>query len=269
MGFDPSTIQDGIKDRPRKILIYGPPKIGKSTLTGATKDALMIPTEDRVDHIQCKKTPIPNQLEDVFEVIQYLANEKHPFKRLIIDTIDWLEPLIHDYVCRKNGFKSITDDHNKETAFQKGLKYHAVAGWKEFLAGLDYLRDSGIGIVLVAHDAIIKHDPPDGDSYDKSVMKIDKNALSVVEEWADMIGYYNRKVFVKTEEGRSGKAVNANNRMLHLSGNNPAFISGNSFGFGDFEVELDHAPDIMEALFTSKVEIEAKEQKAKTKKEEK
>jgi len=178
MSFDISTIQKGIKDRPRKVLIYGPPKIGKSTLSGSTKNALMIPTESRADHINCEKTPIPTQLEDVYAVIDFLAKDKkHGYKRLIIDTIDWLEPLIHDYVCRKNNFKSITDDHNKETAFQKGLKYHAVAGWKELLKGLDYLRDNGIAVILIAHDAVIKVDPPDGDSYDKSVMKIDTLCL--------------------------------------------------------------------------------------------
>jgi len=256
MGFDIETIQKGKRERPRKVLIYGPPKIGKSTLTGATKNALMIPTENRVDHIECDKTQIPKTLEDVFEVIQFLATEKkHKYKRLIVDTIDWLEPLIHDYVCRKNGFKSITDDHSKETAFQKGLKYHAVEGWKELLSAFDYLRDNDVAVVLVAHSAVIKVDPPEGDSYDKSVMKIDKYSLAVVEEWADVIGYYNREIFVKNtkqklDSGKGGKAISSNRRLLHLSGESPAFISGNSFGLEDVEVDLDYAQDQMEYLLT-------------------
>lgn len=265
MAFDIAKIQKGKKDRPRKILIYGPPKIGKSTLAGATKDALMIPTEDRVDHIGCDKTPIPVKLEEVFDVIEFLSSDKaHGYKRLIIDTIDWLEPLVHQYVCDQNGWKSITDDHNKETAFQKGLKYHSVEGWKFLLKGFDHLRDNGIAVVLIAHSAVIKMDPPEGDSYDKNVMKIDKNALAVVEEWADLIGYYNREIFVKSDEGKNGKAVQSNRRLLHVSGNSPAFISGNSFGIADLEVDLNAADQIMEYLLTyTHSEEETKNEKGK------
>ena len=252
MGFDLKKIQKGVKASPRKFLIYGDPKIGKSTLVGSTRNALMIPTEDRVNHIDCDKTEIPKKMEDVFEVIQFLATDKtHKYKRLIIDTIDWLEPLIHNWVCHENGFKSITDDHNKETAFQKGLKYHAVSGWKNLLEGLDFLRNSGIDVILVAHSSVIKIDPPDGSPYDKSVMKIDKHSLSVVEEWADIIGYYAREVFVNTEKGKkTGKATTSNRRILHLSGNAVAFISGNSFGLDDIDVDLDHAQEQMEYILT-------------------
>ena len=53
MAFALNEIQKGAKRMPRKIVIYGPPKMGKSTLAGATKNALMNPTEDRVSHIEC------------------------------------------------------------------------------------------------------------------------------------------------------------------------------------------------------------------------
>ena len=233
-------------------MIYGPVKVGKSTLVGATNDALMIPTEDRVDHIDCHKGPIPERLEDVYDTIKHLANDKkHGYKRLIIDTIDWLEPLVHDYVCRANNFPSITDDGNKETSFQKGLKYHAVAGWRKLFEGLDFLRENGIDIILVAHATAVKINPPNGDPYDKSVMKIDKQSLSIMEEWTDMIGYYEREIFVTTEKGqKSGKVVPSNKRILHLSGSSAAFISGNSFGFSDMEVDLSRAGETMEYLLT-------------------
>jgi len=259
MSFSLDDIQKGVQKMPRKIILYGPPKLGKSTLAGSTKNSLLIPTEDRVSHIDCDKMPVVTEYEQLLDIFNLLLSGKHSYKRVIVDTIDWLEPLIHKYVCAKKGFKSITDDHNKETAFQKGLKYHAVEGWKAFLHNCDVLRENGLDVILVAHSQQIKIDPPDTDSYDKYVMKIDKNALSVVEEWADVIAFYDKQIFVKTEESginkKKGKAVSTNARILHLANTNPAMISGNSFGLGDAEVEQDSCSDIMEWMLTENYNI--------------
>lgn len=255
MAFKMSSIQKGVKNMPRKIVIYGPPKLGKSTLVGSAKNALLIPTEDRVAHIDCDKTPVMSSYAEIIDVFNFLldGNTKHTYKRIIIDSIDWLEPLLHQYICEKKGFKSLTDDHNKETAFQKGMKYHAVEAWKNFLHNCDVLRESGMDVVLTAHSAVITITPPDIDSYDKAVMKIDKNALNVVEEWADIIGYYTHEIFVKTDDkgiNKKGKAIASKKRILHLSGESPAMINGNSFGLDDAVVTLEHCSEIMEWLLT-------------------
>ena len=254
MAFSLTDIQKGVTPMPRKVIIYGPPKLGKSTLAGSTKNALMIPTEDRVSHINCDKAPVVKEYEELMEVFSFLLNEKkHGYKRVIIDSLDWLEPILHKYICAKKGFKSLTDDHNKETAFQKGLKYHAVEGWKTFLHNCDVLRENGIDVIMVAHSTTITVNPPDTDSYDKSVMKIDKNALSIVEEWADIIAFYTQEIFVKRDEkslSKKGKAITSNKRILHLSGDDVSMINGNSFGLGDAEVVLEYCTDIMEWILT-------------------
>lgn len=253
MAFSLSNVQKGAKQMPRKIIIYGPPKLGKSTLSGSAKNALMIPTEDRVAHIDCDKAPVVQSYEEIIDIFDFLLNGKHAYKRVIIDSLDWLEPILHKHICEKKGFKSLTDDHNKDTAFQKGLKYHAVEGWKTFFHNCDVLRDAGIDVILVAHDTTITVSPPDTDSYDKAVMKIDKNALAVVEEWADVIAYYTKEIFIKKDDhgiNKKGKAISSNKRVLHLSGESAAMINGNSFGLGDAEVTLDHCQEIMEWLLT-------------------
>lgn len=253
MAFDIKDIQKGAQRKARKVVLYGPPKLGKSTLAGATKDALMIPTEDRVAHINCDKTPVVTHYTQMQEVFNFLLNDNHPYKRVIVDSIDWLEPLIWGYLCEKNNWKSITDDHNKETAFSKGLKYHAVRAWKDFLYNCDVLRESGMDVILISHAQTIKINPPDSDEYDKWVMKIDKSSLAVVEEWADIIAFYNKEIFV-SKSGNAlnakGKAVTTNNRILHLSGESAAMISGNSFGLPDVTVDLNACSEIMEWILT-------------------
>ena len=255
--FDPKSIRRGVENAPRKIIIYGPPKIGKSTLVGSTADALLIPTEDRVKHINCAKTEVVQSFEEIMSIFEYLKTSKN-FKSVIIDTLDWMEPLIHQYVCRKKGFKNgLIDDNDKQVNFGRGLKYHAVEGWKIFLQNCDVLREeAGLNIILVAHSAVEKVSPPDADSYDRYTMKLDKNAVAVVEEWADVIAFYNHEINVKKEDvgfnKKVGKVLNVEgNRVLNLQASAPAWISGNSFNLPDLNVTLEDAKDIMNFLLNS------------------
>ena len=268
MSFDPRSIRKGIEAAPRKVVIHGNPKIGKSSLAAAAPDALLIPTEDRVKHINCAKTDVVTRFEEIMEIFEYLI-QGSPYRTVIIDTLDWMEPMLHDYICRKKGYKSLMDDSNKEVNYGRGLKYHAVEGWKMFLQNCDMLREqANMHIVLVAHSAIEKVSPPDSDAYDRYSMKLDKNAVAVVEEWADIIGFYNREIVVKKEDAgfgkKQGKALNIDgNRVLNLQASSPSWISGNSFGLPDRIVTLEDAPEIMKFILNSEGDENKKETKKK------
>ena len=261
--FDPRSIRKGAEFAPRKIVIHGNPKIGKSTLASAVPDALLIPTEDRVNHIKCNKTDVVSKFEEVMEIFEYLMTGTS-YKTVIVDTLDWLEPMLHDYICRKKGFKSLMDDSNKDVNYGRGMKYHAVEGWKMFLQNCDMLRNEvNMNIVLIAHSAIEKVSPPDSDAYDRYSLKLDKNAVAVVEEWADVIGFYNREIVVKKEDAgfgkKTGKALNIDgNRVLNLQATSPSWISGNSFGLPDCIVTIEDAPEIMKFILNSESQKENK-----------
>lgn len=249
--FDPRNIRQGKQTAPRKVVIYGNPKMGKSTLAASAPDCLLIPTEDRVKHIDCAKTDVVKNFDEIMEVFEYLMSGTS-YRSVIIDSLDWMEPMLHAYICKKKGFiKGLQDDHNKETNYGKGMKVHAVEGWKMFLQNCDILRETqNMSIILVAHSAIEKISPPDGDAFDRYTMKIDKNAVSVVEEWADIIGFYQRDLVIKKEDTgfgqKKGKALSVDgNRVLNMQSTSPAWISGNSYGLDDCVVTLEDAPAIM------------------------
>lgn len=250
MAFDPRSIRQGRQTAPRKIVIYGAPKMGKSSLAASAPDCLLIPTEDRVKHIDCAKTDVVRSFDEIMDVFEYLM-QGSPYKSVIIDSLDWMEPMLHSYICKKKGFKSLFDDHDKDVNYGKGLKVHATEGWKMFLQNCDILREQqNMSIILVAHSSIEKISPPDGDAFDRYTMKIDKNAVAVVEEWADVIGFYQREIAIKKEDQgfgqKKGKALNIDgNRILNMQSTSPAWIAGNSFNLPDCIVTLEDAPEIM------------------------
>lgn len=253
MAFDPNSIKKGAKREPRKVIIYGPPKTGKSTLCSSAPNSLLIPSEDRVSHIQGDKTEVVTSYDEVLSIFDYILEGKHSYKRIILDTLDEFEPLLHKAICAKNGWKSLVEDSNKETNFQKGLMYHAVNGWRNFLHNCDQVRlQAGVDIIFVAHAQTLKINPPDHDAYDKWSLKIDKWAIPILEGWADIIGFYDREIWVNKSEKNpkaNGKVITSGNRKLHLSGDNAAMSSCNSYGFADINVpEEDQCADFMQWL---------------------
>ena len=268
--FDPRSIRKGRQPAPRKVIIYGSVKQGKSTLAGASPGCLMIPTEDRVSHIDCNKTEVITSYQEIIDIFKYLK-EGTPYKTLVIDSLDWLEFLLHAHVCEKNGFKSLTDNKEGAVSYGRGLKYFAVEQWKNFLYNLDVLRkEQKMSIVLVAHSMIEKVSPPDSDGYDRYTLKLDKNAVSVLTEWCDVIAFYTREILVKKEDvgfgQKKGKTVLIDDtRLLHMEATNPAWLSGNSFGLGVAEVKLGEVADVMNYILTGENIVEDVKQTKKTK----
>ena len=259
MSFDPASIKTKTAQKARKVILYGPPKLGKSTLAGSAKNSLMIPTENRVDHIACHKTDVITNYQELLDIFDFLLkNDKHSYKRIILDTLDEFEPILHKAICEKNGWQSLVEDKNKEVNFSKGLKYHAVEGWRKFLNNCDVMRDAGFDIIFVAHSQVVKVNPPDkAESYDKFAMKIDPNSLTILEGWADIIGFYEQEIFVNqvgdgiNKKGRAYSKSGPDCRTLRLEGNHAAMVCCNSYGFVDTEVPLAHCAEVMEWLLTS------------------
>lgn len=268
MAFDPRSIRQGKQIAPRKVVIYGSPKVGKSSLAASAPDCLLIPTEDRVKHIDCAKTDVVKSFDEILDIFEYLMSGS-PYKSIIIDSLDWMEPMLHSYICKKKGFSSLHDKRDDNVNFFKGLKIHAVEGWRMFLHNCDILREQqNMSVILVAHSVIEKYSPPDGDAYDRYNFNIDKYASAVIREWADIIGFYNMEVVVKKEDQgfgkKTGKALNVDgNRILNMQSTSPAWIAGNSFNLPDCIVTMEEAPDVMRYVLGIE---EQKSENKKTKK---
>ena len=123
------------------ILVYGRPKIGKSTLCSYFDDAVFLATEPGLNHLEVNKVNITSW-KKFLEACAELAGGKHNFKTVIVDTVDNLITYCSDYVCTENNI-----DHPSELPHGKGwsmvtteLKRAVIK-----LAALPY------GLIMVSH----------------------------------------------------------------------------------------------------------------------
>ena len=227
MSITLSSISKTKRARAPKIVIVGTGKIGKTTFAAMAPNAVGILTEDGSDAVDASAFPLCKTLEDVYTAMGILLNEDHEYKTLFIDSLDWLEPLLHDYVCRQHGWKSI-----EQPGYGKGY-IEASAEWRNLLNGLEALRHKkGMGIILIAHDKIKRIEDPLTEGYDSHVMKLHDRAAALVMEWADVIGYAGYRVFTtKVDAGfgnKETKATTTGERILHVEAH-PAHCGGNRF----------------------------------------
>lgn len=228
MAFDLSSISKTRRAVAPKICLYGPGKIGKSTTAAQAPNAIGILTEDGCHSIDADAFPLCRSLTDVYEAIGVLFNEKHDYRTVFIDSLDWLEPLLYSHVCQQNNWKDI-----ETPGYGKGY-IAAAEEWRTLLAGLDALRNErDLGVIVIAHDQIKRFENPTGESFDVYTLKLHQRATALIQEWADIIAFINYRTFTRKEDAgfnkKETKGVGSGERLMHLEAR-PAFLAGNRFG---------------------------------------
>lgn len=123
------------------VLVYGRNKIGKSTLCSQAEGALFLATEAGLNSIEVYQAPISNW-EQMLAACAEIAEGKHQFKTIIIDTVDLAYRYCADYICRK--FKI---EHESDLGYGKGF---ALVN-NEFQRVLNRLAQLPYGLFLVSH----------------------------------------------------------------------------------------------------------------------
>lgn len=133
-GLDPSTA---------KVLLYGPPKIGKSTLASKfdSDHALFLACEPGLGGLDVFQVPI-SSWADFRAVGSELAQGDHRFKMVVVDTIDELVRYCTEDVLAKLGVA-----HASDAAYGKGW----AAINDEFRLRISKLASLGLGIWFVSH----------------------------------------------------------------------------------------------------------------------
>lgn len=95
--------------KPSRILIHGVAGVGKTKFASESCRPVFIQTEDGLGTLEATSFPLARTFEDVMGALAALYTEDHDLATVVIDSVDWLEPLIWNKACRDNGWASIED----------------------------------------------------------------------------------------------------------------------------------------------------------------
>lgn len=185
----------GKKQLPRRTLLYGVHGVGKSTWAAQAPNCLFLNLEDGLNDLDCHRTGLLQNAASVNDALLYVEQQKHEYQYLAVDTVDWLEKIIHKQVAADESKNSIAD-----IGYGKGYKL-ALAYWERLLVRFDYLRkERGMGIILLAHSQVKRFESPEHDAYDRYQPALHDSASSMLQEWCDEVFFANRRVFTRTED---------------------------------------------------------------------
>jgi hypothetical protein len=220
-----AMVKKGQDQLPPRIMIVGVESVGKSTLGNRTPSPLFICSENGLVGPEFANTPnvTPANWSDVIGTVDSLMTDEHPYKTVVFDTVDWMEPLLYAHLCRRDGKNDIE-------AYGYGKGY-VLAGieWRAFLGRLENLRaKKKMGIIFLAHCAIKTFNNPTGDNYDRYQTKMSKEISAITREWCDAVLFAAFENFVN-KEGAKGKAVTSGARVVYTT-HNPAWDAKNRYG---------------------------------------
>jgi hypothetical protein len=226
-----SSIKKGGDIAPPRILLYGVAGVGKSTFAAGAPNPIFLPTEEGMGLLKADSFPLIRSYADMMTALGELYTEKHNYQTVVVDSLDWLEPLVWQKVCEDNKIKSIED-----LGYGKGYT-QAIDRWREYLDGINALRDhKGMSIVQIAHSHIKRFDSPTHDSYDRYEIKLHAKASALVQEHSDCVFFANYRV--STTEKVVGfnkkvtRAVGGGERVLYTE-ERPAYLAKNRYGLPD------------------------------------
>ena len=187
-------INKGVKAKPRNVLIYGEHGTGKTTLASTFPAPLIIDVEGGSDDLDVSRTERIRHLEEFYTVGHEIVNTKPEFKTLVIDSIDWLEKLLWKQITVRAGKESIED-----FGFGKGY----VLAAEEFEKMIQIFRSwnsAGYAVVIIGHAKAVRHNPPDGESFDRWEPDLHTRVQGPLCEFCDEVLFLKKKTFTKKED---------------------------------------------------------------------
>tara|TARA_R100000234_G_scaffold119212_1_gene101516 strand:+ start:1011 stop:1709 length:699 start_codon:yes stop_codon:yes gene_type:complete len=216
----PKTVVKASRKSPKNMIIYGAPKIGKTTVLSQLNDCLIIDLEDGSDMVDALKIKVKN-LKELADVGREIIKQGKPYKYIAIDTISKLEEW-----CEEEGkqiYMKTPMGKNFETknpgmsilSLPNGAGYlYLRMAYKKWIDRMNMLADH---IILVGH---LKDKMLEKKGKEVAVKDLDLTGKikQITCANADAVGYIYREDDETMVSFNSLEDVTAGSRCEHLKG---------------------------------------------------
>lgn len=234
MAISLSTIATGARIKAPKVVLYGVGGIGKTTWAAGAPDPIFLFTEEGQGSLDVARfEPRPNDpvlktWEEIIACLQSLHADPHKYGTVVLDSLDFAEPLLWHYTSHKHGKEDI-----ESFGYGKGYVY-AVDEARILFQWLDALRnDRNMAVVVICHSETKKFESPEAETYDRYKLRLHDRLAAYVHDWSDALLFANYKAhIVKDKEAfnrERKRAVGVGERVLYTE-ERPAYWAKNRYG---------------------------------------
>ena len=193
---------------PSTLLMYGPPKIGKTTMLSSLDKCLIIDTESGSNMIEGHILNANNRVE-LIDILKQ-AREGHEFKYIAIDTIDKVVQWAEEAVCQENSVQALADlPFGKGWGLARDKVMNTIHAFKDVC---DHL-------IIVGHRKTAKAVVEGQATVEPESLDITGRLKNMIMSDSDAIGYVFRDEDEKLMISfKSDDALEAGSRSPHLRG---------------------------------------------------
>lgn len=235
MAIDMNSLRRGSGNKPPIGIIYGRPGIGKTTLAAFLPGVVFLQSEDGLTSPALSWVPtfgVMQTYEDFMGALETVANNaaEQGWKSAVIDSIDRLNPLIIDYVCRANNWKTLEDG-----AYGKG-KVALVDAWRHVMNCFLAMRNEvGLSVIMLGHSKAIKMTPPDSDPYTQWNLTLHEDVSRILIADSDLVLFATYPI-TTSQSGDGLKKVNRAHidKPRLYAQERGGVVAKNRYGIGEF-----------------------------------
>jgi hypothetical protein len=206
-----ANVRSGKLDMPLRVLLYGVEGVGKSTFAARAPKPVFLGADAGTEALSIDRLPEPRSWGEVFEAVRLLKSEKHDYETLVIDPVNFLEPLCWAHLCEKNKWDSI-----EAPGYGKGYDA-ALDEWRVLVADIEHLWSTRrMNIVLLAHVRLKLFKNPEGEDFERYTIPMHEKSAGLLRQWCAFVLFAKHNLFAhKDSKTKRVRGVSDGARVIH------------------------------------------------------
>tara|TARA_R100000808_G_scaffold15993_1_gene36433 strand:+ start:7454 stop:8125 length:672 start_codon:yes stop_codon:yes gene_type:complete len=203
-----------VSTNPSTLLLYGAPKVGKTTMLSVLDDCLIIDTEKGSRMIEGYIQEVNSREELINTLIEIKESKDVSYKYIAIDTIDKVAEWAERQVCKEEGVAAIGD-----LAFGKG--YGMVR--EKVSRTLSAFKEVAEHLIIIGHRKVAYAVTEGNPIVIPESIDLTGKLKNVIMAGCDAIGYVYRNEDELMVSFKANDAIEAGSRCPHLKGKEVKF----------------------------------------------